>query len=419
MTAVSARRRYLVLTALRWLPVGTITPLVVLLMVQRGLGLAEVALVLLPSGVVVLLLELPTGGLADSWGRRPIVVVSALVEAAALLLLATARVPLGFAAAYAVFGVARALSSGPLEAWFVDATKATAPAERVDADVRRGLAAGGTVEALALALGAVAGGLLPPLFSGLRSRPEALVTALSIPILVGAGLAVLHAAVAVALLPRVPRRARHEQPRTMEVIRGGLDLAVRWVDVRLLLLAGAGAGAGLVAFELYWQPHLVGLMGVPPERATALLGPLMATIFAAAAAGSALAPRIGRWLGGARGAAAGHGLFGLGLGLAGLTTSPWLAGACFLLAYAGNGLSWPLQHDLLHARVDEAHRTVALSMSSLGLQGGGALAKVLLLAPIAGAFGVPAAWGATAVVLALSALALLGVRDHVRTPVRV
>ena len=71
-TVRSATRRLVGLTALRWLPVGLTTPVMVLLASSRGLSPVEIGLAFTAHGVVIVLLELPTGGLADSLGRRPI-----------------------------------------------------------------------------------------------------------------------------------------------------------------------------------------------------------------------------------------------------------------------------------------------------------------------------------------------------------
>jgi MFS family permease len=72
-TVRSATRRLVGLTALRWLPVGLTTPITVLLAQARGLSLAEIGLLFTVHGIVVIVLELPTGGLADVLGRRPVV----------------------------------------------------------------------------------------------------------------------------------------------------------------------------------------------------------------------------------------------------------------------------------------------------------------------------------------------------------
>lgn len=71
LPAAAAKRRLLLLTATRWLPVGLTFGLTTLLPLERGLGLAEVIAMLSVQGFVVLALELPTGGLADAVGRRP------------------------------------------------------------------------------------------------------------------------------------------------------------------------------------------------------------------------------------------------------------------------------------------------------------------------------------------------------------
>ena len=55
----TARRRYLLLTALRWLPTGFTIPIYVLLPLSRGLSLTEIGLVFSVQGLVVLALELP------------------------------------------------------------------------------------------------------------------------------------------------------------------------------------------------------------------------------------------------------------------------------------------------------------------------------------------------------------------------
>ena len=74
LTPAEAGRRYLVLTALRWLPVGISIPVTVLLALSRGLSLANVGLVFLAHSLLVAVLGLPTSGLADVVGRRPVLV---------------------------------------------------------------------------------------------------------------------------------------------------------------------------------------------------------------------------------------------------------------------------------------------------------------------------------------------------------
>ena len=125
VTAAAAQRTLLLLTATRWFPVGLIIGLVTLLMLERGLSVSQVAIAIATQGIVMLALELPTGGLADALGRRPVLIVAGGDRASSrrvvFVLAPTFAV---FVLAWALQGIFRALDSGPLEAWYVDAAHA-------------------------------------------------------------------------------------------------------------------------------------------------------------------------------------------------------------------------------------------------------------------------------------------------------
>ena len=168
----SVRRRFLVLLALRWLPTGLMIPVLVLLLLERGLTLAQLGLAFAAQGFVVLVLELPTGGFADALGRRRVLLLASVFEVGAIAMLIAADSVAVLALAFAFLGVYRALESGPLEAWYVDTTQALDP----EADIERGLSLGGIV--LGVALGA--GSLLSSVIVALDPLPtvDALVTPL-------------------------------------------------------------------------------------------------------------------------------------------------------------------------------------------------------------------------------------------------
>ena len=168
LDARGARRRYLSLVALRWLPTGLLVPVIVLLAMSRGLSVTEIGLVFAIQGLVVLVLELPTGGLSDALGRRPVLILASLVTLLALGVLYVADSVATFGVATFLMGIYRALDSGPLEAWFVDATLAADP----DAEIEKGLSAGSAVLSVAIAVGALASGALVALDPFTPSRPS-------------------------------------------------------------------------------------------------------------------------------------------------------------------------------------------------------------------------------------------------------
>ncbi|WP_203717413.1 MFS transporter, partial [Asanoa siamensis] len=155
MTGRGAERRYTLLVFLFWLPTGLYLATKVLLMLDRGLSLPEIGTVVLVFSLTTAALELPTGGLADVIGRRVVLAASAAASFAGLALLAVADGFWLFVASAVLRGAARALSSGPDQAWFVDTMHA---ADGPDAPLTRGLARGEAAASVGLGLGTLAGG---------------------------------------------------------------------------------------------------------------------------------------------------------------------------------------------------------------------------------------------------------------------
>ena len=158
LSPTAARRVFLTLTATRWMPVGFIVGILVLWMLERGLSLSSALSAMAVIGFVVLALELPTSGVADALGRRPVLIAAAVANLASMVALILADSFAGFVVVAALTGVFRALDSGPLEAWYVDAVHRIRPGVDVDQD----LSLAGSVVGIIMAIGvsAVLGWLL-------------------------------------------------------------------------------------------------------------------------------------------------------------------------------------------------------------------------------------------------------------------
>jgi MFS family permease len=154
MSSERLTRNFILLRGLRWLPVGLILPFLILTPVARGLDLGAVGAVFAVHSAVLIVLEVPSGALADTFGRRRVLLVGAALTAASLGTFAVAQDVLAFMASVAALGIGRALISGALEAWYVDSLRALDPV----APLARGLSRGKAAEAIALGLGALVGG---------------------------------------------------------------------------------------------------------------------------------------------------------------------------------------------------------------------------------------------------------------------
>ncbi len=404
-TVRSATRRLVGLTALRWLPVGLTTPITVLLAQSRGLSLAEIGLLFTVHGIVIMVLELPTGGLADVLGRRAVVVAGALLHLVSCVVYATATSFLGFLAGVLLLGIGRALDSGPVEAWYVDTVHRIDPA----ADVAPGLARHSAADGGGLAVGAVVGGLLPGLLGGVSGN------ALALPYLAAAVArpAVRRGVLRLLTEDRPPREGSVAASLVAGVravpatVTGAVRLSVTDGPMRLVLLLTAVGGVGLVGCELLGPVRFADLAGGADDGA-AVYGVALALSFAAAALGAVATPALRRLLRGSTRLTCVL-LSVLGAGGLAVFAGPDLlvVGAVgFATYYLAHGSTWPLLSAVLHTRVTAAHRATAVSAMSLAMALGGILGN-LVVPGLARAVSVEGALLAVAGVVLLGAVACL------------
>jgi MFS transporter, DHA1 family, tetracycline resistance protein len=393
---MSIRARFLLLLGLRWLPVGLLIPVSLLLALERGLTLAQAGSVAAIQGIVVMILELPTGGLTDALGRRPVLVIAGAISLSAGILLAVAHSVPAFAAYWLLQGIYRALDSGPLEAWYVDHALAADP----EADIETGLSRSGVVLGVAVAGGALLGGGLVAL------GPHGPISALTGPVLV----AILFQAVSLVCVLALMTEERAVRGRAAFVasvrgVPGAIFGAIR-------IVRGSRVVAALIAVELFWSFGMPAFETLTPvrlsdllgssDRASALMGPAGSAAWGASALGAALIPlltrRIGaRWTGFTLRLAQGVTVVAMGVfgGVAGVLTA-------YLLTYAVHGAANPVHAGLLHRQVDGPHRASLISLNSMLGQPGFSLGTITLTV-VAGSAGVSVAMLLGAAALAVAA----------------
>lgn len=394
-TASAFRRRFVLLTTLRWVPAGLLVPVTVLFALDRGLDIAQIGVVASIQGFVVLALELPSGGLADAWGRRPVLVTASAVSLAAVITLSFAQSLPMFVAVYALQGIFRALDSGVLESWFADGVIRLGSPESVP----RGLAAAG----VALGVGVGGGAILA---SGLTLVAPAIgADPLALPIYVSAALTGGYL-VAVLLLvhddPRMPRASL--RAATLEVphmLREGARLLARSRVLLALVAVELFWGFGMVAFENLTPVRLGELLG-ESSQAAAVFGPVTAAAWLLFAAGSALVHRVTSPTLVPIVAALFRILQGATVVALGLVAGPVGVIVAFLACYTVHGASNPLHNTLLHAQVTGNNRATVLSMNSMVSQPAGAVGAIVLTA-IAGSTSTATAMVVGGIVLAVAA----------------
>ncbi len=416
MTSEGLTRRFVLLRAMRWLPVGLVLPFLVITPESRGLSLSEIGAVFAVHSGVAIALEVPSGALADTVGRRRVLLAGAALTAVSLVIFAVADGVAAFMASVALLAAGRALISGSLEAWYVDSLRVLDPA----APLSHGLSRGTAAEGIAMALGALAGGGLVTL-AGPSGGTGAL-SGYGIASLAGAVAALAYLAAVAALVDQGPRRGHatdtrgSTRRRALEIFATAREEAAGSLVVRVVFLTGVALGMSFTAVELLWQPRLGDLLG--HARAHGLVfGALAAAAMLAVAAGASASTTVNRRLGLRLGYLVALAFAAICIALLGAPGSPAAFALVYLLAYLGLGVAEPMHFELLNDAVGATARATLISAESLAAQGG-ALGANLSVGALASTHGPSLAWALAGTLLVLTVLAAAFALGRVAPAVR-
>ncbi len=361
------RSIYYLTLFLFWLGVALPMAMMVLLAQARGLNLFEVGLVVGAYSLTIVLLEVPTGGLADVIGRKRVAALAySCIMLASLIFLFAFSFPV-FLLAFILNGIGRALSSGALDAWFINALQVADP----EVDLQPELAKAGTVALLALGSGTLLGGLIPYLFAGLPPDGTAILTPLSMPVFF-AVITHLMTLTTTILLIKEERSSiwlsdwRQQLVETAATLRTAFTLSQRNSTVLRLLGATAASGLALISLETLWQPHFASLLGGGVKHSF-FFGFVMGGNFIVGTIGNVLATPLSRLLRRRYGlvCAIFQGLRGLVLiALAWQTETP-PATVLFWLVYLNMGIVNSPHSALMNREIPAAQRSSMLSIESL------------------------------------------------------
>jgi MFS family permease len=282
-TAPRVLRTYVLLTLLSTFAASFIWGINTLFLLDAGLTITQAfaANAFFTAGQV--LFEIPTGVVADTFGRRISYVLGAATLFASTLLywwMWSIHGPFwAWALVSVLLGLGFTFFSGATEAWLVDALHATKYRGTLEAAFARGQIAGG----IAMLTGALAGGVI------------AQATNLGVPYIARAILLALTFVVACTSMQDIgfsPKKRERVVAAVKRILRSSLDYGFRNPPARWLMLSGLFAGGvGIYAFYAM-QPYLLQLYG---EGGSYSIAGLAAAIVAGTQIlGGALVPRLSR-----------------------------------------------------------------------------------------------------------------------------
>ena len=364
----TVRRTYYVLTAGNTLAASLIWGINTIFLLDAGLTNFEAfaANACFTAGMV--LFEIPTGVVADRWGRRVSFLCGTLTLAATtglyVLLWQLHSVFVWWAIISALLGLGFTFFSGATEAWLVDALAAT----RFDGQLEGVFARGQVVIGVMTLGGSVAGGFLAQL------------TNLGVPYV--ARTAILLGMFVVALIMMhdlgfTPARGKRPVAEMKRILDSSVEHGLKVPAVRATMLAGMfSGGIGIYVFYAL-QPHLLNLWG--NQKAYGIAGLVAALVAAAQILSGFLTPLIRRAF--RRRTSALLTLEALAvamLALIGLAGNFWVTTVLIMLWALAAYVGTPIRQAYLNGMIPSHERATILSFDSLINSTGGIVAQPLL-----------------------------------------
>jgi MFS family permease len=285
MNAESRRIRnlYLVLSQFIWLPTSLIVGVNTLFLLDGGLNNVEAFAANAIYTLGLVLFEIPTGMVADTWGRRTSYLLGASIQLIGNLVYVWmwhTKAPFwGWGIASLLLGCGYTFFSGALEAWLVDALKHVGYQDDLDPI----FATNQIVTGAAMLVGTIAGGFI------------AQIAMLGTPYLVRASLQLVSFLVAFALMKDIgftPERSAGLVKHVKALAGAGWTYGVKNRPVRWVILAAPFyLGTGIYGFYAA-QPYLLDLFG--DQRAIGVAGIAAAGIAGTQVAGGFAVPYIRR-----------------------------------------------------------------------------------------------------------------------------
>ena len=362
------QRIYLTLTLGNTLAASFIWGINTLFLLDAGLSNLEAfaANAFFTAGMV--LFEVPTGVIADGWGRRTSFLLGTVTLAASTYLYYLLwQISAAFwlwAAVSVLLGLGFTFFSGAVEAWLVDALQFSGYDGALEAVFGRAQMVAG----VAMLAGSTAGGVI------------AQATDLGVPFLLRVGVLLAMFGVAFWLMRDVgftPERSPHPLKATRAVLSASIDNGLKNPPVRYIMLAAPfSAGVGIYVFYAL-QPYLLELFGDP--HAYSVAGLAAGIVAGAQVVGGWLAPAVRRLVrkrttvllvGGSVGA--------LILVALGFTRVFWVALLLLVLWALVSAAATPVRQAYLNDMIASKQRATVLSFDSLMGSSGGIVVQPLM-----------------------------------------
>jgi MFS family permease len=368
----------------------------VLFLVEKGLDLFEVGMVNFFFMAALFVFEIPTGAVADIFGRKFSYVAGCFVSALGLMIYFISQSFWEFVAAEIILALSASLISGAFDAWLVDSIHYYG----FNGDLKKIFGQKTKVIKLAQIPTAVLGAYLG-------------IINLALPWLAGS-ISMLAVAIAALVLMKeeyfvkTQRKFSQNLKQMKEIAKDSINYGIKNPRLFWLIVSSCAFVFTMQPLNMYWSVRFEEILG-----GRTWIGAIWLGIALALAAGSEfsgrLLPRLVKKT-------------SFGLLVSRLVTVfsiiatvifPWIGISIFffLLHEAGRGMANPLVENYLHQQAPSEKRATVVSFKSMVTQGGAAIG-LLFFGLLAKTFGINQTWLIASLILLLATPLVLKLKEE-------
>ena len=261
---------------------GLLVPVLSLLLIEKGATLSNISIILGLYALTVVILELPTGIMADIFGRKKTFCISLIISSISFLVILTGKGFYILCIGMMLYGLNRALSSGSFDALFIDYYIDSYGKEKLH-NITTRLS---VLEALGMSAGAISGGFLPKLSASYFPSLGIYDLNLILRII----LSVIVVIISIIFIEETKTSEKHQQISIKQHFKNSSSFVMKNNTVICIFISVFATGFFLSSLETYWQPQFVSLL--PSMDMRGLLGIMAFLYLAAATVGSIASNKI-------------------------------------------------------------------------------------------------------------------------------
>ncbi len=313
-------------------------PIVVLFYQGNGMGMQEIFQLKAIYSIAIVAMEIPSGWMADVWGRKKTLILGSLLGSAGFLIYSFSYGFWAFAVAEVILGVGHSFVSGADSALLFDSLKASDKTDQYIKQEGRITSAGNFAEAFA----GVVGGFLAAISLRTPFYFQAVVAAIAIP----ASLTLIE-----------PKFHFIEQTLTLKMLVKNIrKIFITNQNLRIAIVLSAITGASTLTFAWLVQPFFKEV-----NLKVEYFGILWTALNLAVGISSALAHKVEGFAGRLRSVVFIIAVLSVGYFLSGLMITIW--GIAFLfLFYLARGIATPILKNYINVYVESDVRATMLSV---------------------------------------------------------